>query len=59
MPQNTSVNPEAAAHLARPSKDGSKAPVADPSRLGMKHADLRMTTDMRWRQCMIGSHDHH
>ena len=37
-------HPEVAAHLARPSKDGGRALVAHPSRLGMKDAEhLRMT----------------
>jgi hypothetical protein len=50
---------EVAAALARPSKDGGEAPVADPSRLGMKNAEhLRMTPEM-WRHPQtVGSHGH-
>jgi hypothetical protein len=54
-----SRHPEVAAHLARPSKDGSRAPVAHPSRLGMKNAEhLRMTGEMWRHPQMIGSHAH-
>jgi hypothetical protein len=52
-------HPEVAAHLARPSKDGDGAPVAHPSRLGMKNAEhLRMTAWIWRHQQMIGSHGH-
>jgi hypothetical protein len=52
-------HPEVAAHFARPSKDASRAPVAHPSRLGMKNAErLRMTAKMGRHPLMIGCHGH-
>jgi hypothetical protein len=37
----------------------ASAPVADPSRLGMKNAEhLRMTGEMWQRPHVIGSHGH-
>ncbi|HXO69037.1 MAG TPA: hypothetical protein VN838_08770, partial [Bradyrhizobium sp.] len=55
-----SRHPEVAAPLARPSKDGGRAPVVHPSRLGMKDAEhLWMTTEWWWHPLKIGFHAHH